>query len=73
MASASGNSILCDQDGAAIIDGYSWLNKPFTEEIKSVFGDGFGSEVFGVAVDVTYEAYSGAVGAAMHAFNKNCK
>ena len=45
MASASGNSILCDRDGKAIIDGYSWLNKPFNEEIKSVFGDDFGSEV----------------------------
>ena len=32
MASASGNSVICDKDGNAIVDGYSWLNKPMSEE-----------------------------------------
>jgi len=45
MASASGNSILCDEEGVALIHGYSWLNKPFTEEIAAVFGEDFGKNV----------------------------
>ncbi|MBQ2876452.1 MAG: hypothetical protein IJE25_05545 [Clostridia bacterium] len=45
MASASGNSLICDRQGNAKISAYSWLNKPFTEEIRAVFGEGFGSEV----------------------------
>ena len=45
MASASGNAVLCDKDANAIIDGYSWLNRPFDDEVKTVFGDGFGANV----------------------------
>ena len=45
MASASGNSILCDGDGVALINGYSWLNRPFKEEVCEVFGEGFGPDV----------------------------
>ena len=45
MASASGNSVICDKDGNAIIDGYSWLNKPMSDEIAEVFGKDFGPEV----------------------------
>lgn len=45
MASASGNSVICDEKGNAIVDGYSWLNRPMSEEITAVFGEGFGSEV----------------------------
>ena len=45
MASASGNSVICDKDGNAIVDGYSWLNKPMSEEIAEVFGKDFGPEV----------------------------
>jgi len=45
MASASGNIVLCDESGNALIDGYSWLNKSFSEEIKSVFGKDFGKDV----------------------------
>ena len=41
MASASGNAILCDWTGRALIHGYSWLNKPFSEEVKKVFGNDF--------------------------------
>ena len=45
MASASGNSVICDSEGCAIIDGYSWLNAPMDKEVASVFGKDFGSEV----------------------------
>ncbi|MBE6645809.1 MAG: hypothetical protein E7612_10635 [Ruminococcaceae bacterium] len=45
MASASGNSVICDADGNAIIDGYSWLNRAFDDETASVFGKDFGPEV----------------------------
>jgi len=45
MASASGNAIICDENGDALIDGYSWLNRAFTEEIETVFGKGFGADV----------------------------
>ena len=45
MASASGNSVICDEEGNAIIDGYSWLNRPMNEEIAAVFGEDFGDEV----------------------------
>lgn len=49
MASASGNSVICDKDGNAIIDGYSWLNRSMNEEVASVFGNDFGPEVREVA------------------------
>lgn len=49
MASASGNTVICDADGNAIIDGYSWLNRPMDDEVTAVFGGGFGSEVIDVA------------------------
>lgn len=45
MASASGNAVLCDADGRALCDGYSWLNRPFSEEIATVFGGDFGPDV----------------------------
>ena len=45
MASASGNATVCDPEGNALIDAYSWLNKPFKDEIPQVFGEGFGKEV----------------------------
>jgi len=45
MASASGNAVLCDKHGNAIIDGYSWLNTPFAEEVQQVFGANFGPDV----------------------------
>ena len=49
MASASGNALLCDREGNALLDGYSWLNSPFKKEVAEVFGEGFGSEVHEVA------------------------
>ena len=45
MASASGNSVICDSEGCAIIDGYSWLNPSMDDEVASVFGNDFGSGV----------------------------
>lgn len=45
MASASGNSVICDKNGNAIIDGYSWLNRPMDDEVREVFGKDFGAEV----------------------------
>ena len=45
MASASGNTVICDKDGKALTDGYSWLNRPMSEEIAAVFGSDFGAEV----------------------------
>ena len=45
MASASGNTVLCDEEGNALLDGYSWLNRPMTEEIEAVFGKDFGPDV----------------------------
>ena len=45
MASASGNALLCDSEGNAMIEAYSWLNKPFKEETEAVFGKGFGEDV----------------------------
>ena len=45
MASASGNAVLCDKEGRALIDGYSWLNRAFIEEIEEFFGKGFGADV----------------------------
>lgn len=49
MASASGNTVICDQNGNAIIDGYSWLNRPMRDEIDTVFGEDFGADVHQVA------------------------
>jgi sugar (pentulose or hexulose) kinase len=49
MASASGNSVICDENGKAIIDGYTWLNRPMVEEIATVFGKEFGPEVREIA------------------------
>ncbi len=45
MASASGNSVICDANGQAIIDGCSWLNRPMDDEVAAVFGKDFGSDV----------------------------
>lgn len=49
MASASGNSVICDENGNAIIDGYSWLNRSMNDEVASVFGKDFGPDVREVA------------------------
>ena len=38
MASASGNTVLCDKNGNAIIDAYSWTANPYFEETEKVFG-----------------------------------
>ena len=45
MASASGNTVICDKDGKALVDGYSWLNRSMLEEINVLFGDDFGADV----------------------------
>lgn len=45
MASASGNGLLCDKDGTALIDAYSWLTPSMSEEIAAVFGADFGPSV----------------------------
>ncbi len=39
MASASGNTVLCDGEGNALIDGYSWVNRDMKEETVAVFGE----------------------------------
>lgn len=38
MASASGNTVLCDSLGNALIDAYSWTNPPCIEESEKVYG-----------------------------------
>lgn len=38
MASASGNTVVCDKDGNALIDAYSWTNPACKEESDSVYG-----------------------------------
>ena len=45
MASASGNGVICDKDGNALIDAYSWLTPPMSAEVTAVFGEGFGKDV----------------------------
>ncbi len=45
MASASGNGVICDKEGNALIDAYSWLTPAMSEEIATVFGADFGSTV----------------------------
>jgi sugar (pentulose or hexulose) kinase len=45
MASASGNGVLCDKQGNALIDAYSWLTPAMSAEIATVFGADFGPEV----------------------------
>ncbi len=45
MASASGNGLLCDKDGNALIDAYSWLTPAMSAEIATVFGADFGPAV----------------------------
>ena len=45
MASASGNTVICDNDGKALVDGYSWLNRAMSEEIAEIFGSDFGADV----------------------------
>ena len=45
MASASGNGLLCDKAGNALIHAYSWLTPAMNEEIAAVFGAGFGPDV----------------------------
>jgi len=39
MASASGNTVICDAEGNAMCDGYSWLNRDMSEEIAAVFDE----------------------------------
>lgn len=38
MASASGNTVICNKNGNAAIDAYSWTNAPFIEESEKVYG-----------------------------------
>lgn len=38
MASASGNTVICDKNNNAIIDAYSWTNPAFQQESESVYG-----------------------------------
>lgn len=38
FASASGNTLLCDENGEPMIDAYSWTNKPFSEEVNTFLG-----------------------------------
>ena len=38
MASASGNTVVCDKNGNAIIDAYSWTTPAFKEESEKVYG-----------------------------------
>ncbi len=45
MASASGNGMLCDKQGNALIDAYSWLTPAMSAEIATVFGADFGPAV----------------------------
>ncbi len=45
MASASGNSVICDKEGNALIDAYSWLTPAMSAEIATVFGEDFGPNV----------------------------
>lgn len=45
MASASGNGVLCDKEGNALIDAYSWLTPAMSAEIATVFGADFGPAV----------------------------
>ena len=59
MASASGNSVICDEEGNAIIDGYSWLNRAMTEEIADNVGDNVG-DIAGMGSDLI-ESYVGAI------------
>ena len=39
MASASGNTVICDKDGNALIDAYSWTNPACLEESQKVYGE----------------------------------
>ena len=39
MASASGNTVVCDKGGNAVIDVYSWINPPFVKESEEVYGE----------------------------------
>ena len=38
MASASGNTVVCDKNGNAVIDAYSWTTPAFPEESDAVYG-----------------------------------
>lgn len=38
MASASGNTLVCDKDYKPMIDAYSWTNSAFEKESESVYG-----------------------------------
>ena len=38
MASASGNTVVCDKNGQPSIDAYSWTNAPFIVESEKVYG-----------------------------------
>ncbi|MBR5192663.1 MAG: hypothetical protein IKW33_04560 [Clostridia bacterium] len=39
MASASGNTVICDKNYNAVIDAYSWTNSAFKEESLKVYGE----------------------------------
>ncbi len=39
MASASGNTVVCDKNFNAVIDAYSWTNPAFKDESESVYGE----------------------------------
>lgn len=38
MASASGNTVICDRNGNSVLNVYSWTNAPFVEESEKVYG-----------------------------------
>lgn len=39
MASASGNTVICDTDGNALIDAYSWTNPACQQESEKIYGE----------------------------------
>ena len=38
MASASGNTVICDRNGNSVLNVYSWTNAPFKQESEKVYG-----------------------------------
>ena len=45
MVSASGNTLLCNDEGQPLIHAYSWTNEEMSEEVFKTFGKGFGDKV----------------------------
>lgn len=39
MASASGNTVICDKNGNALIDAYSWTNPACLDESQKIYGE----------------------------------